>query len=670
MLFILFILFVNLMKAQVLTPEILVNMEKVSLGCRIGDTVYYTVSKWYEEDDKSKQKLMSVNLVTHVNETIEDYSYNSYSNLICKDVLYLIYNGQITSFDPATKEFQQLSNESLSIDTFKIVEVEGKLKGLASITVFPNKTIDESSEMFKTLETQRYRVYDDLMIRRWDTYWDGQFSHLFTFVEGDNGFLSFTDIMNSMAHDIPARPFGGNEEYDISSNGKYITFSILLENPASSLNNDVYYAKFDEPDNWKLVSSNNIGYDNQPIFASDSEDETQDPEFIFYLSMDEPKDESDTAMVMKYVIESDTKYNLTGNIDISFSAPLLYSNGFLHAISTIKGSVYIVGFDTKKEDLNIDDVHILTKDEGTVGQYFGYNGSLVYEFNSFTEPNDIYYDGVRMTNTNYEALSGVTFGRYETVNYTGGNGDTIYAFVHYPPNFDESKSYPAILYTHGGPESPWTNDFHYRWNPQVIAAQGYIIFAPNFHGSGSYGDAFLKSIRENWGGLPYEDLKIGVEVLPTLIPQVNKDNIAAMGASYGGYMMNWLNGHLNQFRCIICHDGIIDAEGSYYYMDELYFLETEFGYPEYENNTYYKMYNPLNSVTNYSAPQLVIHGGKDYRIDIVAGYEQFTSLQRLGLESKLVVYPEENHWVLRQFNSIDWHNQVFDWLERHMDQAK
>ncbi|KAL7718571.1 Dipeptidyl-peptidase 5 [Entamoeba marina] len=661
-----FIALLAIASSEVITADIMVRLQRLSLGCELNNVLYYAASQWNSDENLTKMTMLSLNLTEPDAKptTLIEYGTESLSNFVCLDVVYFLKNGQITAFI-GDDTFVSYSNLPVGIDTFKMVlNEEGDVHGVASLTVFPSMTLEESAAKFVELETQRYRVYDELMIRRWDTYWDGQYQHLFTFVLGESNEFEFTDIMNDLKHDCPARPFGGSEEYDISPNGDVIAFSILLENAATSLDNNIYTASFSNPTqaNWNCISCENIAYDNQPAFNNDGSK-------LFYLAMDEPKDESDKASVMVYTFSDETIQNITGHIDMSFSAPMSFVDDYVHLPCTIEGNSYIVGFDTTKEDLTSNDINIITP-KGTAGAFAITPLGLIFEYNNFTLPTELFlYEDqttTQLTFINEEVLSTITFGDVKNLYFTGANDDEIHAFLHYPPNFDSQQKYPVILYTHGGPESPWTNDFHYRWNPQVIAAQGYLVYAINFHGSGSYGDAFMKSIRGNWGGWPYEDLMKGMDYLPTFEPAADTDNACAMGASYGGYMMNWLNANTDRFKCIICHDGIIDTEGSYYYMDELYFLDVEFKGAEYENPEGYKKYNPIEKINNFKTPQLTIHGGTDYRIDLVAGIEQFVTLQRKNIESKLVVYPEENHWVLRPFNSIDWHAQVFDWLQIHL----
>ncbi|NTV73830.1 MAG: S9 family peptidase, partial [Holophaga sp.] len=217
---------------------------------------------------------------------------------------------------------------------------------------------------------------------------------------------------------------------------------------------------------------------------------------------------------------------------------------------------------------------------------------------------------------------------------------------------------------HGGPQGTFGNDFHYRWNPQVYAGAGYAAVCVDFHGSTSYGQAFTDAIRNDWGGAPFEDLMKGLDHLLAKHPFLDKDRVGALGASYGGFMINWMAGHTDRFKTLVCHDGNLDERMAYYDTEELWFPEWEHGGLPWENPEGYAKVNPIEFVKNWKTPMLVIHGMKDYRIPYAQGLATFTALQRKGIPSKLLVFPDENHWVLKPANSLQWHENVLGWLDR------
>jgi len=234
-----------------------------------------------------------------------------------------------------------------------------------------------------------------------------------------------------------------------------------------------------------------------------------------------------------------------------------------------------------------------------------------------------------------------------------------------PVDFDPAKKYPVAFLIHGGPQGSFGNDFHYRWNPQFYAGAGYATVAVDFHGSTGYGQAFQNAIRGDWGGKPLEDLRKGLDAALQRYPWMDGTRVAALGASYGAYMTNWIAGTWpNRFRCLVTHDGNLDERAAYFGTEELWFPEYDHVGTPWSNPKEYEKQNPVNFVKNWKTPTLVVHGGRDYRIPYVNGISTFTALQRLGVPSKFLYFPDENHWVLKPKNSILWHETVIGWLDQ------
>ena len=299
---------------------------------------------------------------------------------------------------------------------------------------------------------------------------------------------------------------------------------------------------------------------------------------------------------------------------------------------------------------------------------------LLFAQSSFEVPAEIYMtmsNGTvtRLSHHNDKMMSEFAMSKTINLTYKGANGDDVQAFLFKPYGFEEGKKYPLLLLIHGGPETPWEDNFHYRWNVQPFTSAGYAVVEPNIHGSGSFGDKFRESIIGDWGGKPYLDLMMLIDTLGEKYDWIDTTNVGGLGASYGGYMINWLNTQTDRFKCLVCHDGMFDVNAFYYYTDELYFVETEFlGRPtDVPTPEPYLKYNPARFAANMKTPQLVIHGSTDYRIPDVSGFAAFTALQRNGVESRLVRYPEENHWVMNPNNSINWHQEIINWLSRFMN---
>jgi dipeptidyl aminopeptidase/acylaminoacyl peptidase len=256
-------------------------------------------------------------------------------------------------------------------------------------------------------------------------------------------------------------------------------------------------------------------------------------------------------------------------------------------------------------------------------------------------------------------------GDFEAFEFAGAGGDTVHGFVVKPASYAAGKKYPIAYVIHGGPEGSMDNHFHYRWNPEVFAGAGYGVVFIDFHGSTGYGQAFSDAIQHDWGGKPLQDLQAGLAAAVARYPWLDGDRACALGASYGGYMINWIAGNWpERFRCLVNHDGVFDQRMMYYSTEELWFMEAENGGPEFQNPGAYEQWNPVRFVDRWRTPMLVIHGGLDYRIPETQGLGAFTALRRRGVPSEMLELPAENHWVLKPADSILWHQTVLAWMER------
>jgi dipeptidyl aminopeptidase/acylaminoacyl peptidase len=248
--------------------------------------------------------------------------------------------------------------------------------------------------------------------------------------------------------------------------------------------------------------------------------------------------------------------------------------------------------------------------------------------------------------------------------FTGALRERVQAWILKPVGFEEGKKYPVAFIVHGGPQGAVEDHFHYRWNPQVFTGAGFAVIAINFHGSTGFGQAFTDSISGDWGGKPFEDLMMGLDHALANYAWLDGERVAALGASYGGWMINWINGHTNRFKCLVNHDGGFDEFANYFTTEELWFPEWEFKGVPWQNPALFDKFSPSRYVANWQTPTLVIHGARDYRLIDAEGIATFTALQRRGIPSQLLYFPDENHWVLKPRNSIVWHDTIFRWLDR------
>ncbi len=269
-----------------------------------------------------------------------------------------------------------------------------------------------------------------------------------------------------------------------------------------------------------------------------------------------------------------------------------------------------------------------------------------------------------ITHINEAALSQVDMSPLQSFWFEGANGDKVQGFRLNPPSFDNYKKYPVKFLIHGGPQGAWGDDWSYRWNPELFAANGYVVIMINFHGSTGYGQKFIDAINGDWGGAPFEDLMKGLDYAEKTYPFIDKDRECALGASYGGYMANWVLGHTDRFKCIVSHDGMFNTFSAWGTTEELWFNNWEFQGTPYTNHDMYNRWSPRNSAKNFKTPTLVIHGQLDYRLDVSEGLQLFTTLQTMGVPSKMLYFPDEGHWVLKPLNSQLWYKTVNDWVDQ------
>ncbi|HLY51781.1 MAG TPA: S9 family peptidase, partial [Steroidobacteraceae bacterium] len=313
---------------------------------------------------------------------------------------------------------------------------------------------------------------------------------------------------------------------------------------------------------------------------------------------------------------------------------------------------------------------------GEVGDYSAGAGRVVFSLGSLAGPADLYTVAARggaltrLTQVNEELMAARRMTDFQQFSFKGWNEETVYGYVMKPYGFEPGKRFPVAFIVHGGPQGSMANEWHYRWNMPVFAGHGFAVVSVDFHGSTGYGQAFTDSISGDWGGKPLIDLQKGLAAALERYPWLDGARVCALGASYGGFMMNWIEGNWpERFRCIVSHDGILDQRMMYYATEELWFPEWEMGGPQYLNPGGYERFNPVDHVSKWRTPMLVIHGELDYRIPVSQGLGVFTALQRRGIESRLLVFPHENHWVLNPADSLQWHHAVFEWLDAHLKES-
>lgn len=568
-------------------------------------------------------------------------------------------SAQVWTISVEGGEASQLTHLPVDIDNLR-VSPNGKLLAFSAETYADcdnlGCTVKRDEE--KKNSKASGMLFDSLFVRHWDTWSNGKRNHIFTMpVAGGDA----VDLMKKLDADSPTKPWGGIEDYAFSPDGARIAFSMkkpMGSAEAWSTNEDIWLVPADGSAPPTDITEQNPARDSQPVFSPDGKT-------IAYLAMARPGYEADRYRIVLHDIASGEKKVLTEGWDRS-PGSLAYSRkgDKLWVTADHLGQVSIFSIDASsgKEKLVVKD--------GTNQSPMETDKGLVFLRDTLTSPADFWLSSTgggnakRMTELNRDRLKGVGFGGPEQFTFQGAKGDTVYAYVVKPVNFEPSKRYPLAFLIHGGPQGSFGNHFHYRWNPQTYAGAGYAAVMVDFHGSTGYGQAFTDAIRDDWGGAPFEDLMKGLDAALQRYPWIDRDRACALGASYGGYMINWIAGNTDRFKCLVAHDGNLDERMAYFDTEELWFPEWEHRGTPWENPDGYTKQNPVDLVKNWKTPTLVVHGGLDYRVVDTQGLSVFTALQRKGIPSRLLYFPDENHWVLKPANSILWHDTVNAWLDQ------
>jgi dipeptidyl aminopeptidase/acylaminoacyl peptidase len=516
-------------------------------------------------------------------------------------------------------------------------------------------------------------VYDQLFVRHWDTWSDGRRSRLFvTELPGAKAkpATAARAISTALDGDIPSRPFGGSEDYAWSPDGRSVVASVRVAGKQEpwSTNFDLYRLPVDGAGAPVNLTADNPAWDAGPVFSADGKT-------LFYRAMKRPGFEADRYALMAMDLADGSRREIAPRWDRSPSQLLPSADG---------AALYVAAQDTGeyplfRVDIASGDVVKLVGD-GSVSSFDIAGDTLALARNSMQTGDVIYTttlaaDALRaITPTAAERLPGVRFGAFEQFSFKGAGNATVHGYVVKPWNYTEGQTYPVAFLIHGGPQGSFGNGWSYRWNPQTYAGQGYAVVMIDFHGSTGYGQAFTDAISGDWGGKPLVDLQKGWAAAREKFDFLDGDRACALGASYGGYMINWIAGnwfdrHGNApFKCLVNHDGVFDTRSMGYVTEELWFTEWENGGTPYDVPKNYEKFNPVNHVAKWKVPMLVVQGEKDYRVPVDQGLSTFTALQRRGIESKLLYFPDENHWVLQPHNSVLWHDTVNAWLKQHIGQ--
>jgi len=549
-------------------------------------------------------------------------------------------SSQVWKIRPAGGEAEQVTKLDTDLNAFRLMP-DGK-RLVLSIDVWPDtKTLADSIKRDGAKEKQKVkaRAYDQLLFRHWDQWEDGKFSHLFMWTS------------DSEVKDLTP---------GLTTDGKWMAYVARVggKEIAYTTNTDIFLVATDGKGKAINVTADNKAYDFDPTWSRDGKS-------FAFTAMKKPGFEADRTRITIYDVASKKSRVVTENWDRSAGSLTWSADGkTIYTNAENIGNEAIFAIDVASGAAKA----LVEKGSNNSAQLAG--DRLVFSKDTLKMPAELFSmkldgsDVKQLTHFNDERVKKIQWGDYEQFSFKGAKGDTVYGYVMKPAGYTSGKA-PVAFLIHGGPQGSFGDHFHYRWNPEVYAGHGYATVFIDFHGSAGYGQAFEDEISGDWGGAPFEDLMTGLDEAVKKYPWLDNNRVAALGASYGGYMINWINGHTDRFKALVCHDGIFDTRFGYFDTEEVWFPEWEHKGTPWTAPEEFEKFNPEQFVKNWKTPTLVIHGSLDYRIPESHGFAAFTALQRRNIPSRFLSFPDENHWVLKPQNSKLWHDEVLGWIDRY-----
>jgi dipeptidyl aminopeptidase/acylaminoacyl peptidase len=557
----------------------------------------------------------------------------------------------------------QVTKLALDVGAFRL-SPDGKTL-VVGLAVYPDCptlqcTIDRNAKP----KTPTGQVFDKLFVRHWDQWADGTRNHLFALALDANGVAAGepVEVTPGLDADIPTKPFGGDDDFTVTPDSKSVVFSARIAGTSEpwSTNFDLFQAPLSGSPKPVNLTADNLAWDAAPAFSPDGSK-------LAWLAMKRPGFEADRFGIMIRDLKTGATRELAPQWDRSAGGLKWSADGkSLYVIAGDVGQTRLFAFDAAKGG-----APVALTGPGHVGEFDISKAGVVYDRDDLSGPAQAYSlpakakSPIQLTHVDADKLAGIAMGEAEQFSFAGWNGEPVHGYVVKPANFQPGKTYPVAFLIHGGPQGSFGNLFHYRWNAQTYAGHGYAVVMIDFHGSTGYGQGFTDAISRHWGDRPLEDLQKGWSAALAKYPFLDADRACALGGSYGGFMVNWIAGNWNgPWKCLVNHDGIFDNRMMGYSTEELWFSEWENGGTPWANPAGYEQFNPVNHVAQWTKPELVIHSQRDYRIPVEQGLATFDALQRKGVPSQLLYFPNENHWVLKPQNLVQWHDTVFSWLDK------
>ncbi|KAF9584013.1 putative dipeptidyl-peptidase 5 [Lunasporangiospora selenospora] len=632
-----------------LTPQVMLTLARPSTATLSpnGAHAIFSASRYSIDTNKS---IRNLHLLSLANNKVSDFTpqapETSHDNAIWLD-------DDSVAF---------LSKEQLVVKRLSQPEAEPY-----ALTDFPKRDED-----LKANKRDTALAFDTLMVRHWDEFIQEKKNNIFVAnikKDGDKYVLDGAErnLLIDTGLESPVIPFGDQSDFDISPDGKELVFVAKINTPdnAWQTTTHIYTVPTAGQAAPKNINPESVGAATHPVYSATGKT-------IAYFQMLKPQYEADRNRI---VLHTEGKSRIVADHWDRSPSSILFDkkDETIFVTAEEHGRVKIFKIDVASEK-----VEPIVEKNAQSGLSFLDDNTLLYSTASLKSPNDVFSVNIqtkeiqRRTDIHAEDLTDVYLSTPEDVWFKGDKDKDIHGFLLKPIGFDPSKKYPLAFIIHGGPQSAFVDNWSTRWNSNVYASAGFVVVTLNPTGSTGYGQELTDAINNNWGGSPYIDLMKGLDHVLEHHDYIDKTRVAALGASYGGYMINWINGHTDRFNCLVNHDGIFDTKNGFYATEELYFPEHEYGGvpwdPKAKEN--YERWNPANHVQNWKTPTLVIHSDKDYRLPVTEGLATFTVLQRKSIPSRLLYFPDENHWVLKAANSLRWHAEVLGWIQKWTAQPK
>lgn len=671
--------------AKRMTPELLWKLGRLgeAVPSPDGTQIAFTVRRYELAEDKGSSSLFIMNVAddTKVVALEKWPSIGSIDWIDNEAGSHLFFEGinpddavssnQAWSMDTKTHDLKQVTSIEGGISNFKVAPTGGKIAFTLDI-----KLDQKPNEIYADLPKADARIIDQLMYRHWNAWHDYRYSHLHVCVLGKDGVAGApVDLMEGRKADCPVPPFGGTEQFSWSPDGTEIAFTIKdVDKWEESTNSDVFVVAADgsgEPTN---ISKDGLGYDNNPVYSPNGR-------LIAYSSMERAGFEADRNRIMVYNRKRETAKEITKGLDQNANGPVWKSDSKSMIFDSERdGTTQLFEITIKGQTLKqLTDGWFNWHFFGELNTADAANETLIVSRTNMLRPAEIYSldnkKGKKLTDINDAIYANLELPTIEQRFVEATDGKSIQCWVINPPGFDPNsdKKWPMLTYCQGGPQGQIGQWFSYRWNFHLMAANGYVVVAPNRRGLPGFGREWNDQISGDWGGQAMKDILSATDSM-TAEKFIDKEHVAAIGASFGGYTVYWLMGNsADRFCSMIAHCGVFNLESMYGATEELFFVNWDLGGPYWKNDevlSKYQKFSPHRFVKEWTTPLLVIHGQKDFRVPVTQGMEAFTAAQVQDVPSRFLYFPEEGHWVMRPQNGVLWHRIFFDWLNRYCKDGK